>query len=232
MTTATEVAPRRIYVWELPVRLTHWLIVGSVVVLAATGIYMGRPFITVTGEARDHFVMGTMRVVHFYAAIVFTLSVISRVVWMFRGNRFASWRQFVPVDGERRRGMLETFKFYLFVRSRPVPGVGHNPLAGAAYVAVFFLYFVQIVTGLALYGAGASVGSWLGGFDFLIPVVGGLQTARFVHHIAMWLILGFVAHHVWSGIEVSLVEKNNTLESIVTGYKTVAPDDTEATHGD
>jgi Ni/Fe-hydrogenase 1 B-type cytochrome subunit len=60
------------YVWELPVRVTHWLIVVSIAVLAVTGYYIGDPFIAVSGPARDHFVMGTMRVIHLYAAIVFT----------------------------------------------------------------------------------------------------------------------------------------------------------------
>ena len=27
----------RVYVWEVPVRITHWLIAGSIVVLSATG---------------------------------------------------------------------------------------------------------------------------------------------------------------------------------------------------
>ena len=54
----------RVYVWELPVRLTHWVIFFSILILSATGYYIGHPFISVPGPAKDHFVMGTVRVIH------------------------------------------------------------------------------------------------------------------------------------------------------------------------
>jgi Ni/Fe-hydrogenase 1 B-type cytochrome subunit len=79
----------RVYVWELPVRLSHWGIALSIVVLAATGIYIGRPFGAVPGEASAAFLMGRMKQIHTGAAIVFTLSVLARIVWMFVGNRYA-----------------------------------------------------------------------------------------------------------------------------------------------
>ncbi|MGB8445479.1 MAG: cytochrome b/b6 domain-containing protein, partial [Pseudolabrys sp.] len=51
----------KVYVWELPVRLTHWLLFFSILVLSATGYYIGHPFISVPGAATDHFVMGAVR---------------------------------------------------------------------------------------------------------------------------------------------------------------------------
>ena len=33
-----------IYVWQVPVRITHWLIVASIVVLSVTGLYIHGPF--------------------------------------------------------------------------------------------------------------------------------------------------------------------------------------------
>ena len=48
----------RVYVWQWPVRLTHWLNAYSILVLALTGFYIGHPFITVSGPAGQHFVMG------------------------------------------------------------------------------------------------------------------------------------------------------------------------------
>jgi len=100
------------YVWELSVRVTHWLIFLAIAVLAVTGFYIGDPFITVSGPAREHFVMGTMRVIHLYAAIVFTLSVLVRVYWMFAGNYYARWDRFIPVSRERLRSTLQAVEFY------------------------------------------------------------------------------------------------------------------------
>jgi DNA-binding NtrC family response regulator len=43
---------RRVYVWELPVRLYHWVNALCVAVLAATGFLIGRPIpIAFSGEA-------------------------------------------------------------------------------------------------------------------------------------------------------------------------------------
>jgi Ni/Fe-hydrogenase 1 B-type cytochrome subunit len=48
----------RVYVWQVPVRVTHWLIALSIIVLSVTGFYIGRPFLTVPGPAGRWFVMG------------------------------------------------------------------------------------------------------------------------------------------------------------------------------
>jgi Ni/Fe-hydrogenase 1 B-type cytochrome subunit len=209
----------RVYVWEVPVRLTHWLIALSIAVLSVTGIYIGRPFLIVPGEARFHFVMGTMKVVHFYAAIVFGLSVCARVAWMFVGNQYARWESFIPVTPRHRRGLGRTLGFYLFALRKPPGFIAHNPLAGMAYTAVFFLYFVMIGTGLALYAVSASVHSPFRLFSFLLPLFGGAQSARWIHHVVMWLLLGFTVHHVYSGVLMSQIEQNATVESIFSGYK-------------
>ncbi len=214
----------RVYVWEVPVRLTHWLIFLSIAVASVTGIYIGRPFLVVPGEARFHFVMGTMKVIHSYAAIVFTLSVFSRVAWMFLGNWYARWESFIPVTARRRRGLWRTFGFYLFALRKPPGFIAHNPLAGLAYTAVFFLYFVMVGTGLALYSVDANVASPLRLFSFLLPLFGGPQSARWVHHVVMWLLLGFTVHHVYSGILMSQIEQNATVESIFSGYKFIDRD--------
>ncbi len=215
----------RVYVWEWPVRVTHWLIAGSILFCAATGLYLGNPFLISSGPAGGRFIMGWAKVLHFYGAIVFALSVLSRLVWMFVGNKYASWDKFIPVTKKRRQGILPTVNFYIF-RLRMPPGfVGHNPVAGMTYTLVFLLYMTMIVTGIALYAPSATIGSIMRPFQFLVPLLGGLQTARWIHHVVMWLLLGFLVHHVYSAVLMSQVEGNGTLESIFSGYKFVPPED-------
>lgn len=210
---------QRIYVWDLVVRVTHWLIAGSIVVLSVTGIYIGRPFIAVTGPASQHFVMGTMKAIHFWAAIVFTLAVLGRIVWMFTGPPHARWWNFLPAKRERAEGIRGTLAFYLFLKHRPPEFAGHNPVAGMAYAAVFAIYLVMILTGLGLYAPHADVGSPLRVFAVVLPLFGGAAGATWVHHVGMWLLIGFTVHHVYSAILVSFVEKNGEIDSIVSGYK-------------
>ena len=213
----------RVYVWDLVVRSTHWLIALSLIVLSVTGIYIGNPSLIAPGPATDHFIMGTMKAVHFYGAIVFTLSVLARIVWAFSRSGDANWRSFIPVAKSRRDKLIGTFLFYIFVRDRPPAVRGHNPLAGLTYTAVFGLYLVMILTGLGLYAVGAD--SVMHQFDALLPLLGGAQGARWIHHVVMWLLLGFFVHHLFSALLVSVAEKNGTIDSIFSGYKWVEPEE-------
>jgi Ni/Fe-hydrogenase 1 B-type cytochrome subunit len=217
----------RVYVWEAPVRITHWLIALAIAVLSVTGFYIGYPFVTVAGPAGQSFVMGWMKVIHAYSAYVFIGAVLVRVIWMFTGNKYARWDKFIPVHRSRRHGFWPTIKFYLFALRKPPGFVGHNPVAGATYTLVFGLYFVAIITGLVMRGASANVDSPLAWFGSLAPLFGGLQIARWIHHVVMWLLLGFAVHHVYSGVLMSTVEANATMESIFSGYKFVPREDLE-----
>lgn len=211
----------RVYVWDRVVRTTHWGIAFSLLALSITGIYMGDPYMSVAGEARQHFVTGTVKTIHSYAAIVFTLCVLSRIAWMFPGRGYASWRAFFPTTRARLRSMWKTFLFYIFLRAKPPPETGHNALAGFAYIAVFGLYLVMISTGLGLYGLSAHVESPLRFMAVLVPLFGHEQTALWIHHVVMWLLIGFFVHHLYSSILMDAVEKNGLMASIVTGWKWV-----------
>jgi Ni/Fe-hydrogenase 1 B-type cytochrome subunit len=212
-----EVMP--IYVWDLVVRWTHWLIFLSILVLSVTGFLIGHPLLVAPGRAEDHFITGTMRAVHFWGAIVFTLAVLSRILWMFVGPPHAGWRQFLPVAKSRRKGFVGTLKFYLFMLRKPPAAIGHNPVAGAAYTLVFTLYLVMIGTGLGMYALSAAVGSPMRGFAFFVPLFGGTAMVRWIHHVVMWLLLGFAVHHVYSGGLVSVVAPPFTMDSIISGWK-------------
>ena len=217
----------RVYVWEVPVRVTHWLIVFSIVLLSVTGFYIGYPFITVSGPAGEHFVMGWAKVIHSWTAYVFIGAVLARVIWMFTGNKYAHWDKFIPVHRSRIRGVWPTLKFYLFALRKPPGFVGHNPVAGMTYTLVFGLYFLAILTGLVMRGTSADVESPLRWFASWAPLFGGVQIARWIHHAVMWLLLGFGVHHVYSGVLMSIIEANATMESIFSGYKFVPREDLE-----
>ncbi len=210
----------RVRVWDLVVRATHWAIVLSIAVLAVTGYEIGHPVLSAPGTTGERFVMGFVRVVHFYAAIAFTLAVLSRIAWLFIAKGYANWKQFIPVEPTRRAGFVPSMKFYMFMRREPPPCVGHNPLAAAAYTAIFGLYLVMIVTGFGLYAVDA-IDSPMAWAKVFTTIFGGITWTRWVHHVVMWLLLGFVVQHVYSAVLTSVVERNGTMESIFTGNKWV-----------
>jgi Ni/Fe-hydrogenase 1 B-type cytochrome subunit len=207
------------YVWEIPVRVTHWVNFLAILTLTVTGIFIGSP--KALALTASQYVMGWVRFIHFVAAYLFTISVLSRLYWCFAGNKYARWGEFFPLfTAEGRRRMFDTFKYYTFLTKRVPHPVGHNALAGTAYSAVFFLYLVMICTGFALYTehASQSVAHKLTGWMFLFSTNQGL---RMTHHLVMWLLIAFAIHHVYSAWLMDIEERGGVMSSIFSGYKPV-----------
>jgi Ni/Fe-hydrogenase 1 B-type cytochrome subunit len=220
------IGPDAVYVWQLPVRLTHWAIVISIVILAITGAYIHGPFVIPSSPIEASTRMASMRFVHELAAIVFTIAVGFRFYWGFVGNQYANWRAIIPHNRSQFRCMREMGRYYVFLRRTPVPMTGHNLLAGFAYTIVSIILFFQVASGLLLF-------AWIigtGPASYLEPVVawvpGGIQTIRMLHYLATFLFIAFMIHHVYSAILVDIEERNGVMSSIFTGFKNIRPDST------
>jgi Ni/Fe-hydrogenase 1 B-type cytochrome subunit len=216
---------RRVYVWELPVRLTHWVNVASIVVLSFTGYYISNPYISVSPrEPYGEAFMGLMRWGHFVWAYIFVASVLLRTYWAFAGNEWASWRGLFPfLTADGRHNMGQAFRYYFFLRREPPEVTGHNALAGMTYMIIVCLYLVQVMTGFALYGQLHPVGFWpsLTSWIFLIL---NTQTVRLIHHMVMYLLIAFAIHHVYSAWLVDMEEGNGLMSSIFSGFKFIPLD--------
>jgi len=212
---------KRIYVWEFPVRFTHWINVLALLFLGITGYYISNPFFYV--HIGNGYSMGTVRFVHYVSAYVFVVSLAIRIYWALAGNAYANWRAFFPFTPEKSMEIIRQMRFYSFIDDRPRLVVGHNALAGLIYLIVFILYLVQICTGFALY----SVGDQRAVFGFLfgwVLAAIGAPAARLVHHVTMWLLLYFIMIHIYISIFLDAAEKSGLVGSIFTGYKFVYPE--------
>ena len=215
-----------VYVWELPVRVTHWAIVMSIAVLAFTGFYIHGPFLVPSSPIDASTQMASIRFVHELAAIIFTIAVGVRFYWGFVGNRYASWRSIIPHNRAQLRSMREMGRYYTFMRSEPVPMTGHNLLAGFAYTVVSILLFFQIATGLLLFAwlIGTGPAAWLQPVVSYFP--GGIQGVRTLHFFVTFLFFAFLIHHVYSAILVDIEERTGVMTSIFTGFKNIRPHST------
>jgi Ni/Fe-hydrogenase 1 B-type cytochrome subunit len=161
-----------------------------------------------------------MRFVHLLSAFAFLGAIVIRVVWMFIGNQWSHWDQFIPTTKKRWKDFAETGKYYGFMSWSPTPHIGHNALAGAAYAAVFGMASVEILTGFALYSR--ILGSnWLSFFIGWLPRLIDIQWLREIHFIVMFGFWMFFIHHLYTAILVSIEEENGVMESIFSGYKFV-----------
>ncbi len=210
-----------IKVWELPIRVIHWTIFVSVIVLSITGFYIGTPFLTTGSDPK--FLAGSIRAVHNLAGFVFIAAILARVIWAFTGNRWSHWDQFIPIGSDRRSNAGQALRYYLFLSDDPPHEAGHNALAGLTYLVLFVMFLVQIVTGLALLGleSGGRIASTTGWVFTMVPI----PWVRFLHHLIMWLTWGFVVHHVYSAWLVDTDAKAGLISSIFTGWKRLPPDE-------
>ena len=88
---------REVYVWELPVRIYHWVNALCIVILCITGfIIADPPAIMNASEAYFSYWFGTVRFIHFVTAFVFFFNFVFRLYWGFVGNRYARWNNFFP----------------------------------------------------------------------------------------------------------------------------------------
>ncbi len=211
---------RRVYVWELPVRLYHWVNALCVAVLCATGYLIGRPFaITYSSEAYQQYWFGTVRFVHFVAGFVFFFNFLVRIYWGFVGNSHAKWTNFIPIRRLQWQEMMEVMRVdVLQTSARHIVTVGHNALAGVIYFLSFLAFLFQSLTGFALYSS-MSHSLFPRMFAWITPLMGGDFAVRQWHHIFMWFFVLFVLIHVYLVFYHDYIEGRGTTSSMVGGWK-------------
>lgn len=217
---------RWVYLWHWPIRAMHWGAVASIVVLAVTGFYIGKPyFIVGSGEASSHYLMGWMRFLHFLAAGVFVATAIVRIYWLFAGNKFERLKALFPVRSRDWVNLLKQVKYYLMIRPESAPKyLGHNPLQQLSYTFLYGVAAVMVVTGFAMYGQSNPNGVFFALFGWVPSLLGGMQVVRWVHHVLTWIFLIFIPIHVYLALRADLLERTGTVSSIITGGRFVPSD--------
>jgi len=192
-------------------------------VLAITGYLIGSPLATQPGEASDHFVMGYIRFAHFSAAYIFTIAMIGRAYWALVGNHHARELFSVPLTSKVYwTDMLAWVRYYLFIGPTPKPMFGHNPLSRFAMFFIFLLSSLfMILTGFALYGEGAQMGSWQERtFGWVLPLLGQSNNVHVLHHLGMWVIVLFVMFHIYAAVREEINGRLSLVGAMISGYKT------------
>lgn len=206
-----------VYVWELPVRLFHWINALAITVLFITGLYIGNPVLNPAGEATLNFVMGKIRFWHGIFAFIFIGNFLVRLYWFWRGNEYAKlklWQKSFWKD------VLASIKYYGFMSREHSMHVGHNALAQLMYF--FFVWlggFFMILTGIAIRAGGDIQGIWQTLFDWVIPGFRGEYQVRMLHHVVAWFFPLLVVGHLYMVFRQDILDDDGTISSMVNGYK-------------
>jgi Ni/Fe-hydrogenase 1 B-type cytochrome subunit len=227
-TNAQTIPYHRVYVWELPVRLFHWINALCILLLAATGYLIGNPLaIFSASEASPQYWFGWVRFIHFAAGYIFLFNFLFRIYWSFVGNEFSRWNNYVPYKLEQAKGIWQVLTTDIFMFNlRGKIEAGHNALAAITYFVLFLVALFQIVTGFALY-ASMSDAFLPKLFGWAIPLFGGDANVRMWHHILMWFFVPFTIIHVYLSFYHDYVEGRGTMTSIFGGWKFERDDELE-----
>jgi cytochrome b len=112
---------RDVKVWDLPVRLFHWLIVLTV------------GFSWYSAE------IGNM-VWHYWSGVAALVLVLFRLIWGVIGSSTARFSSFV-------RAPAAVLTYLRRPRGKPLAG-GHNPIGGYSVIAMLIILAAQVATGL------------------------------------------------------------------------------------
>jgi Ni/Fe-hydrogenase 1 B-type cytochrome subunit len=217
-----QLSIRRVYVWQLPVRLYHWLNALAVLTLAVTGYIIGKPVAIVNAsEASYSYWFGTVRFIHFLAAFLFFFNFLFRIYWGFVGNAFARWNNFLPFRKAQFKEAMDVLRVDILQATvTPLESVGHNSLAGFTYFLSFLVFLFQAVTGFGMYAAMSD--SWLPHmFAWIVPLMGGDFAVRQWHHLMMWFFVLFTMVHVYLVFYHDYVEGRGVISSMAGGWKFV-----------
>lgn len=234
---ATTYNYKRVYVWELAVRLFHWLTVLSLIVLVITGFVIANPpALNIHAEASHLFWFGKVRFVHFATAYILIANLIFRLYWAFAGNQFANWRNFIPYTKKGVRNIIHVLKVDIFLfkdkeHKLSNISIGHNYLAAFSYFIMTLFFFFQVMTGLGLMADTSDW--WLPHlFHWIIPVLGGDIGARYVHHILTWIFMAFVVVHVYLVLFHDYVEARGEASAMISGFKFIRTERVEESEED
>jgi len=211
---------RRVYVWQLPVRIYHWLNALVIVVLIITGIYIGNPLaLNSHNDASSQFTMGWMRMIHFIAAYLFLFNFLFRIYWGFVGNKYADWKNFIPTNAKYIREMWQVLKLdILMLKGKEHLSIGHNAMAGLSYFVIFIAFLIQCLTGFGLYSS-MSDSFIANAFSWVRVLTGGDIVLRQIHHWAMWVFIVFTIVHVYLVLYHDYVEGRGEVSSMFGGWK-------------
>lgn len=179
-----------VVVWDLPLRLFHWLLAAAMGVSLYTGISGG--FEEMDWHQRSGYLI--------LGLIVF------RLLWGFAGSRHARFASFLAGPGRvlsHARAMTTR---------RPPHTPGHNPVAGWTILLTLAAIAVQASTGLF-----ASDDLFVEGP--LVHLVEGetVSTMTRIHGWGQWILGGLVALHLLAVLVHSEVFGERIIRPMITG---------------
>ena len=188
--------PNTIEVWDLPLRLFHWSLVGTVTAAAVTGFLMPENWLDV----------------HVWAGYALGILLAFRIIWGFAGSSYSRFRRFPLAPGK-----LLTHLRALKARETK-PHAGHNPAGAWMIVLLLSLLIALTITGFITLGGQENLGPLAAFVNFKT----GELFAEF-HEILAWAIILVVPLHIAGALAEEFLLGHGVIKAMFTGRKPAAP---------
>jgi cytochrome b len=182
-------APRIVLVWDIPIRVFHWLIVALVVAAYATWRL-------------------NWMVLHGWVGDAVLTLLLFRLIWGFLGGETARFSRFLTSP----RIALEHLK-HAFQRE-PDRQVGHNPAGGWMVLLLLALLLAETLTGLYVANDIADEGPLT---ELVAPWAANAIAAS--HAILWDALLAAIVLHVLAIAGFAAIKGQNLLRPMITGTK-------------
>jgi cytochrome b len=187
-------------VWDLPVRVCHWLIVGLFIAQWASAEWLD-----------------TKIELHAKIGYVFIAVVIFRIIWGFLGTYYARFKTFLY-----RPSRIVRYARNIFKPSAPVY-LSHNPLGGVMVILLLFLLLLQGISGLFM------TDDIFFDAPYHHSIPSSIQALiSSVHHYTFFVLKILIALHILAVFLYVVVKKQALITAMVTGKKRTPID--ESTH--
>lgn len=192
---------KKVYVYDLMLRLLHALLAVATMTLIITGIYGVR---YEPGAAKS-----AIWSLHIASAKVLTGTILVRIIWAFVGYRWALWSEFWH---------WSTWRHYLKIKIRRFDEskLGHDPYASLVYLLFYLTTFFMLASGWMLAGIIHARGPLA---ESIFDNISEQYIAEVIHEVGFWLTSAFVVIHI---VGLVLFEKRHSIpvsQSMVSGYK-------------
>jgi len=181
-------------VWDIPVRLFHWLLV-----LCLLGQWLTAE---VLEDAMD---------IHFYIGY-FTLGlIIFRLIWGFVGTKYSKFTSFISGP----KIMLAYLRS--IISKQHTLSIGHNSVGGLILPAVIILVGLQAISGLFTSDDIVYSGPYYGSANVELQ-----QWMQWLHHNVFNVLLAIIALHLLAIAWYLIFLKHNLIQPMLDGKKAVA----------
>jgi len=178
-------------VWDLPLRLFHWLLVISILVSWYTSEQEGE-----------------MIELHMQSGYFILGLIIFRLIWGFVGTKHSRFSQFYP-SPSRLSAYINELKSGIKIKH-----AGHNPLGSLMILLMLLLIFLQATSGLFINDDIFSAGPYYGTLSAEMEKV-----MKFIHHNVFNLIIGAIFIHLSAILYYRFTLKTDLVTPMVTGKK-------------